>query len=659
MVKSIDVASDSTLLSVVEKLDKQNEILSGSTITIKGDNAYICYSANADGADFTEEWSNGQRYVGFSTAQSIPTNKEDFVWVPFVGENGVTPHVGENGNWYIGGTDTGVRAEALAEGATVVQSTGDSETAVMSQEAVTKSLDMTVKKININKFNGEKVVGTITNGQNMITETYYRTKPIYLTTGSYLYNPQKAVLGINASYVGKMSVNDEYMSSITATETDTDRAIFKVDISEKGYYSFNIGRNNYSDGFMIVSGKNAEDFPSEYIAYNETLEEGIDFNQKMLDQINKPIQFENAQINRSLLFDKEFLQITCPDYFKLDNGSNCYMKETGVAVSGAYCVAIPVIMGDEYTFYTLTGADVGAYVLKDKDGNVVAYSPKGEPWNTIHDYDIIVAIPENADGGTLYINSTNGNISIRKKYARLNNDVALKTGFIPNILYGKQIVFDGDSICHGTSAQDGKGGWAGRIGTKNCMDWYNVSKSGGTITSGLTLSDGSNRHWLSSYIDNIYSKYPDLDYLILEGGTNDADLFINNENGLGTISAASYMYSDFDNTADFTQALEYLFSKAIALYPTKKIGFIIAPKMQTSSSNYRTHHRRIFFDRCKEVCEKYGIPCLDLWYGCHLNPTIDYATHENAYYMYTDGQHLSSVGYDYIADIIEAWMKTL
>lgn len=56
------------------------------------------------------------------------------------GEPGITPHIGDNGNWYIGETDTGVRAEALAEGATVVQSLGDSETDVMSQKAVTEAL---------------------------------------------------------------------------------------------------------------------------------------------------------------------------------------------------------------------------------------------------------------------------------------------------------------------------------------------------------------------------------------------------------------------------------------------------------------------------------------------------------------------------------------
>ncbi len=137
MAITIDVASDSTLQAVAEKLERQNEILSGGAITIKGDNVFVRYSANVDGTDFTEEWSSDKHYIGFATGQEAPTNKEDYMWAEFIGKDGVTPHIGDNGNWYIGNTDTGVVAAALAEGATVVQTVGDSEAAVMSQKAVT------------------------------------------------------------------------------------------------------------------------------------------------------------------------------------------------------------------------------------------------------------------------------------------------------------------------------------------------------------------------------------------------------------------------------------------------------------------------------------------------------------------------------------------
>ena len=52
-------------------------------LTSKGDSAFIRYSANADGADFTEEWSEGQNYIGFATGQTAPTEKSGYTWVKF------------------------------------------------------------------------------------------------------------------------------------------------------------------------------------------------------------------------------------------------------------------------------------------------------------------------------------------------------------------------------------------------------------------------------------------------------------------------------------------------------------------------------------------------------------------------------------------------
>ena len=47
----------------------------------KGDNAFIRYSAYADGTDFTKEWSEGQNYIGFATGQTAPTDKDAYDWV--------------------------------------------------------------------------------------------------------------------------------------------------------------------------------------------------------------------------------------------------------------------------------------------------------------------------------------------------------------------------------------------------------------------------------------------------------------------------------------------------------------------------------------------------------------------------------------------------
>lgn len=232
----------------------------------------------------------------------------------------------------------------------------------------------------------------------------------------------------------------------------------------------------------------------------------------------------------------------------------------------------------------------------------------------------------------------------------ITNEIEYKN--INNPLYNKIAVFDGDSICHGTSAKDNKSGWAGRIGTRNNMTWHNFGISGGTITSEMYTSTGSARHWISRSIDNIYAKYPNADYIILEGGTNDADLLNSLPDKLGTIST-NYT-GPYDDTT-FIGALESLFYKAITYYPTKKIGFIVAHKMGTIRGTWDTCNRNVFFNHVRAVCKKWGIPFLDLWYDSHLCQDIPKIRE----LMYTDNQHLSSLGYDYVSDIIEAWMKTL
>lgn len=51
-------------------------------------------------------------------------------------KNGETPYIGENGNWWVGYHDTGVKAAA-----DIVQTTGDSPDKVMSQKAVTEKFE--------------------------------------------------------------------------------------------------------------------------------------------------------------------------------------------------------------------------------------------------------------------------------------------------------------------------------------------------------------------------------------------------------------------------------------------------------------------------------------------------------------------------------------
>lgn len=56
-------------------------IINGKEYSIDGDNAFIRFSDARDGTDFTEDWREGQNYVGFATGQEAPTDKAGYVWV--------------------------------------------------------------------------------------------------------------------------------------------------------------------------------------------------------------------------------------------------------------------------------------------------------------------------------------------------------------------------------------------------------------------------------------------------------------------------------------------------------------------------------------------------------------------------------------------------
>lgn len=237
--------------------------------------------------------------------------------------------------------------------------------------------------------------------------------------------------------------------------------------------------------------------------------------------------------------------------------------------------------------------------------------------------------------------------------------------YLPNFLYKKVAVFDGDSICAGI-IKDGILPWANIIGDRNSMEYYNYAVGGGTVTAEVYNDAGKPRHWISRTIDLIHSEHENLDYLILEGGTNDADLLINSPERFGELSAGDYS-GEYDDTT-FTGALELLFYKAINYYPTAKLGYVIAHKMGKPEEGYGADYkRRKFFLRIIEVCKKWGVPYIDLWecaplcskLKCHHDPELTKAENNERGKMYIDSQHLGNAGYRLVSDKIEAFMRQL
>jgi len=230
-----------------------------------------------------------------------------------------------------------------------------------------------------------------------------------------------------------------------------------------------------------------------------------------------------------------------------------------------------------------------------------------------------------------------------------------------NKLHGKTIIWDGDSICAGNSLT---GSWATRIAAQNGMIMKNYAVGGGTVTENppRSVKTGRERHSVSANLERMHAEYPDADYIVIEGGTNDADLL--GEARLGTFDP-EYWGEDFDRDT-FSGALESVFCRATQFWPGKKIVFIIAQKMGVNPICFAG--RRRYFDRAAEICRKWGIPCLDLWNGCYLNPHLPWMydstktpeeNREGNIGYYVDGQHLTARGYDVTADIIDSFLRTV
>lgn len=235
-----------------------------------------------------------------------------------------------------------------------------------------------------------------------------------------------------------------------------------------------------------------------------------------------------------------------------------------------------------------------------------------------------------------------------------------------NPLYKKTIIWNGDSICAGKAFDDEGDAWAGRIANRNRMTYKNYAVGGGTLTEGLAT------HSISGTLDTMYAEYPNADYIIIEGGTNDADLIgshlgENNPEKFGTFNESKFTGTFDRNT--FCGALESIFLRATNYWKGKKICFIVAHKMGWSGTGYgaEVSNRRNYFETAMQICKKWGIPVLNLWDGCYLNPSLttmwkyDGTWEENkaAGKLYADGQHLLSAGYEYTADIVNNWLKTL
>lgn len=209
-----------------------------------------------------------------------------------------------------------------------------------------------------------------------------------------------------------------------------------------------------------------------------------------------------------------------------------------------------------------------------------------------------------------------------------------------NPLYMQQMEAVGNSIMYG--AGDSGRGWPYRLAIKHQMTYNNRAIAGAVIARGVKTSAGAD---VPSILDQIGQVTGNGMFNLVEGGTNDEDYNV----PMGSITQGKT--GPFDETT-YSGALESAFSQLIAKCHGKKILYIIPQKMGNATWQARRYTR---FVRAMEICKKWGIPYINLWDECYLDPTV--TALRSAYY--SDEQHLNPNGYDLTTPNIENKLMTL
>ena len=145
---------------------------------------------------------------------------------------------------------------------------------------------------------------------------------------------------------------------------------------------------------------------------------------------------------------------------------------------------------DIFSLKCQVGGNVRAYVIKNSGGYVTrAY--KQESYGTKHDYDLTVTINSDEEGGTLYINTFKDDfIGVQTVTGKAFDSLQLanKNIFMQSNLYGKKIIFFGDSI----TANKGSWGDSDTIRAKYNMTGANYAVGGMTYSVRSDSNDTNN-----------------------------------------------------------------------------------------------------------------------------------------------------------------------
>lgn len=248
-----------------------------------------------------------------------------------------------------------------------------------------------------------------------------------------------------------------------------------------------------------------------------------------------------------------------------------------------------------------------------------------------------------ADGGSNVVTFSDG------KTVTIKNGSKGSSGVSENILFGKKIVYDGDSICE--SRSNNGGGYARLIADMVGGTYFNNAVSGKRLAY---VSDKRN------VVSELSALPTDGDIYCFEGGYNDYWTPVE----IGECDLTDY--TGELNTSTICGALETIFRYALNNFVGRPICFAITHKC--GNTGYTANSLGHTFDDYRKamikVCEKYSIPYYDAFANSGLNGWNQ--TQSNLYMTANvdgtgDGIHPNEAGYRryYVPQLIKLFQSII
>lgn len=229
------------------------------------------------------------------------------------------------------------------------------------------------------------------------------------------------------------------------------------------------------------------------------------------------------------------------------------------------------------------------------------------------------------------VGSVNDVTKFDKKEPVISNSAANVNDMASDILTGKTLYVAGDSIAYGTGSE---GGFGKAVARKYGMTFINESADGATLAPNIADNvNGGTRACICTIVTSS-DALEKADYILLEGGINDAW----NKAAVGTLTEGfTAAYDETTVTGALEKTLEYLAKN----HSEKRVAYVFphGGLFAESDNWYKTYKPAIL-----AVLQKWDVPYVDIEESAP--PMGPYGSSRLSDKYTSDGIHPNAAGYE-------------